>query len=139
MPLHTATVHTHREMCDVTMFTMEDLDVCLARRLRRDIVERKRDVESVLHQYQTFVKPGFETFVRPSMLHADFIIPRARDNKIAIDMLARDISAQAQAEIENFPKARPEPRPATGAAGGQSAAAAMGMTPPPGATLITAE
>ena len=70
--------------------------MCLARRLRRDIVARGRDVESVLHQYQTFVKPGYETFIRPSMQHADFIIPRARDNKIAIDMLARDITAQVQ-------------------------------------------
>jgi len=94
--IFTLHVEQVRRVCDVTMFTMEDLDVCLARRLRRDIVERGREVESVLHQYQTFVKPGFETFVRPSMQHADFIIPRARDNKIAIDMLARDITAQVQ-------------------------------------------
>ncbi len=94
--IFTLHVEQVRAVCDVTMFTMEDLDVCLARRLRRDIVERGREVESVLHQYQTFVKPGFETFVRPSMQHADFIIPRARDNKIAIDMLARDITAQVQ-------------------------------------------
>lgn len=120
------------------MFTMEDLDVCLARRLRRDILERKRDVESVLRQYQTFVKPGFETFVRPSMLHADFIIPRARDNKTAIDMLARDIAAQAQAEIANFPGARPSPE-SPAAAAGRSSANALGMAPPTGAVLVIDE
>ena len=52
-----------RAVCDVTIFCVEDLDVCLARRLRRDIVERGRTVESVLVQYLRFVKTGFTQFV----------------------------------------------------------------------------
>jgi uridine kinase len=80
-----------RAVCDVTIFTVEDADVCLARRLRRDIVERGRTVESVLAQYLRHVKPGFTQFVAPSMSLADFIIPRARENATAIAMLARDI------------------------------------------------
>lgn len=43
----------------------EDSDVCLARRLRRDIVERGRTVESVLAQYLKHVKAGFTQFVAP--------------------------------------------------------------------------
>jgi uridine kinase len=80
-----------RLACDVTIFTAEDLDVCLARRLRRDVVERGRTVESVLEQWSTFVKPGFRQFVEPSLTSADLIIPRARDNATAIKMLSRDI------------------------------------------------
>lgn len=79
-------------MCDVTLFTSEDSDVCLARRLRRDIVERGRTVESVLAQYLKFVKPGYERFVAPSMSAADFVIPRAKENTVAISMLAHDVS-----------------------------------------------
>jgi uridine kinase len=80
-----------RLLCDVTIFCTEDMDVCLARRLRRDIVERGRTVESVLSQYLKFVKAGFTQFVAPTMTTADLIIPRARDNVTAITMLARDI------------------------------------------------
>jgi hypothetical protein len=47
------------KLCDLTVFTVEDEDTCLIRRIRRDIVERGRSVESVLTQYETFVKPGF--------------------------------------------------------------------------------
>lgn len=145
-PLHAASRHgvlqpplrrraRPRSQCDVTMFTMEDLDVCLARRLRRDIVERKRDVESVLHQYQTFVKPGFETFVAPSMRHADFIIPRARDNKIAIDMLARDIVAQAQAEVRDFPTDDQFTAPPTVSPVARAGEGLPGFVPPAAATV----
>lgn len=80
-----------RSQCDLTIFCTEDMDVCLARRLRRDIVERGRSVESVLTQYLKFVKAGFQQFVAPTMTTADLIIPRARENVTAIDMLSRDI------------------------------------------------
>ena len=43
---------------DLRIFVNADSDVCLARRLRRDIVERGRDVDSVLAQYERFVKPA---------------------------------------------------------------------------------
>jgi uridine kinase len=80
-----------REKCDVTIFTAEDLDICLARRLKRDLVERGRSVESVLSQYVRFVRTGYHQFVAPTMTLADFIIPRARENETAIGVLARDL------------------------------------------------
>ncbi len=88
-----------RMLCDLTIFCTEDMDVCLARRLRRDIVERGRTVESVLTQYLKFVKAGFTQFVAPTMTTADLIIPRARDNVTAITMLARDIERRVQGEL----------------------------------------
>lgn len=45
---------------DMKLFALEDPDICLVRRLRRDIVERGRDVENVLRQYERFVKPAYE-------------------------------------------------------------------------------
>lgn len=85
-----------RNSCDITIFTVEDLDVCLARRLRRDLVERGRSVESVLTQYTRFVKTGFHSFVAPTMTLADVIIPRARDNVTAIELLARDLMRRVE-------------------------------------------
>lgn len=83
-------------------------------RLRRDLVERGRTVESVLNQYLRFVKAGFEEFVAPSMAKADLIIPRARENAVAIDMLARDLQRRVDAQF---------PSSATAAAGGAGEAA----------------
>jgi uridine kinase len=95
-----------RSVCDLRVFTVEDLDVCLARRLRRDIVERGRSIESVLVQYQRFVKPAYHNFIRPSMIHADIIIPRARDNTRAIDLLVQDVVRRCRA-LRDVAAARP--------------------------------
>lgn len=59
-----------RELCDLTLFAVEDLDTCLIRRLKRDIAERGRTVDSVLTQYHRFVKPGFRLYVRVVVLQA---------------------------------------------------------------------
>ena len=85
------------EQCDLTVFCAEDPDVCLARRLRRDLAERGRTVESVLTQYLRHVREGYLKFVAPSMQLADLIVPRARENAIAIDMLARDLNRRVHA------------------------------------------
>ncbi|KAL0344123.1 UNVERIFIED_CONTAM: Uridine kinase-like protein 2, chloroplastic [Sesamum angustifolium] len=68
-----------------------DADVRLARRIRRDTVERGRDINSVLEQYAKFVKPAFEDFVLPSKKYADVIIPRGGDNHVAIDLIVQHI------------------------------------------------
>lgn len=75
----------------LTVCALSPLWSCRVCSLRRDLVERGRTVESVLRQYIKFVKPGFEQFVEPSMAHADLIVPRARENAVAIKMLAREI------------------------------------------------
>lgn len=77
---------------------MEDMDICLARRLKRDIEERGRTVASVIQRYVEFVKPGFQTFVEPSMRHADIIVPRARENSTAIDIIVGDIRRRFKEE-----------------------------------------
>ncbi|KTD01983.1 uridine kinase [Legionella geestiana] len=76
-----------RELMDVRIFMSTPLDVCLVRRLTRDVVERQRSFESVLHQYETTVRPMYLQFIEPSSRHADLIVPRGGENRIAIDMI----------------------------------------------------
>ncbi|CAK7328292.1 unnamed protein product [Dovyalis caffra] len=65
-----------RNLMSMKIFVDTDADVRLARRIRRDTVERGRDISSVLEQYAKFVKPAFDDFVLPSKKYADVIIPR---------------------------------------------------------------
>ena len=46
-----------RELMDLRIFVDTDSDIRLARRLKRDIAERGRDLVGVLKQYNTYVKP----------------------------------------------------------------------------------
>ena len=76
-----------REIMDIRIFMDTALDICLLRRLRRDIVERGRSLESVLSQYQKTVRPMYLQFVEPSKRYSDVIVPRGGENRIAIDMI----------------------------------------------------
>lgn len=76
-----------RELMDIRIFMSAPLDVCLSRRLKRDVVERQRSFESVLHQYETTVRPMYLQFIEPSSRYADIIVPRGGENRIAIDMI----------------------------------------------------
>lgn len=76
-----------RDIMDIRIFMSAPLDVCLARRLKRDVVERQRSFESVLHQYETTVRPMYLQFIEPSSRYADLIVPRGGENRIAIEMI----------------------------------------------------
>ena len=81
-----------RELCHMKIFVDTDDDLRLARRLKRDTVDRGRSVDGVITQYTTFVKPMFDTFVSPSKRHADVIIPWAQgENNVAIDLIVQHI------------------------------------------------
>jgi uridine kinase len=76
-----------RPLFDVKIFVDTDPDIRFIRRLQRDILERGRTVESVIHQYQTTVRPMHLEFVEPSKRHADVIIPEGGLNTVAMDMV----------------------------------------------------
>ncbi len=76
-----------REIMDIRIFMSTPLDVCLIRRLKRDVVERHRSFESVVHQYETTVRPMYLQFIEPSSRYADIVVPRGGENRIAIDMI----------------------------------------------------
>ncbi len=75
------------KLMDVKIFVDTDDDIRLLRRLKRDINERGRSVESVIDQYQKFVRPMHLEFVEPSKRYADVIIPRGGKNKVALEMV----------------------------------------------------
>ena len=64
-----------RQRFDVRVYIDTDPDIRLIRRMRRDIVERGRTVESVIDQYMSTVRPMHYQFVEPSKRYADIIIP----------------------------------------------------------------
>jgi len=80
-----------REHMDIKLFVDTDDDVRLLRRLRRDIMERGRNLQSVLDQYERFVRPMHLKFVEPSKRYADIIIPHGGENKVALDMVVATI------------------------------------------------
>lgn len=80
-----------RSLMNMKIFVDTDADVRLARRIRRDTLERGRDVQGVIEQYAKFVKPAFDDFVLPTKKYADVIIPRGGDNHVAIDLIVQHI------------------------------------------------
>ncbi|XP_077496691.1 uridine-cytidine kinase-like lethal (2) k01209 isoform X4 [Amblyomma americanum] len=81
-------------MMDMKIFIDTDSDIRLARRLKRDITERGRDLEGCLGQYERFVKPAFDHYIAPSMVHADLIVPRGGENHIAINLIVQHVHTQ---------------------------------------------
>jgi uridine kinase len=76
-----------RSMMDVKVFVDTDDDIRFIRRLRRDVAERGRTMDSVVDQYLTTVKPMHLEFVEPSKRYADIIVPEGGYNTVAVDML----------------------------------------------------
>ena len=62
-----------RNLCDCKIYLELDPDIRFIRRLRRDIEERGRTVDSVITQYLDTVRPMHLEFVRPAKAHADII------------------------------------------------------------------
>ncbi len=80
-----------RDLMDIKLFVDTDADERLLRRLRRDLVERGRTIESVIDQYVSTVKPMHLEFVEPSKRWADVIIPQGGENLVAVEMVVTRI------------------------------------------------
>ena len=76
-----------RDLLDIKVFVDTDADIRFIRRLRRDMRERGRSLESVVEQYKTTVRPMHQAFVEGSRAFADIIIPEGGRNQVAIDLL----------------------------------------------------
>ncbi len=76
-----------RELMDIRIFMETALDICLIRRMKRDMNERGRSLDSVIKQYEETVRPMYLQFIEPSKRYADIIVPRGGGNRIAIDMI----------------------------------------------------
>ena len=80
-----------RAIMDIKLFIDADPDVRFIRRLRRDLVERGRSVDSIIRQYEESVRPMHQQFVEPSKRYADVIIPEGGHNQVAIDLVKTKI------------------------------------------------
>lgn len=82
-----------RELCDILVYVDTDSDIRFIRRLRRDIQERGRSLDSVCNQYMDTVRPMHEQFIESSKKYAHIIIPRGGSNKVAVDLLITKIKS----------------------------------------------
>ena len=88
-------VLTNKELLkefDLKVFVHTDSDERLIRRIRRDTQEKGKDLEEVLHRYQTTLKPMHQEFIEPSKNDADLIVPNMKHNNVAIDFLTTVIN-----------------------------------------------
>ncbi len=76
-----------RQAMDIKLFVDAPADIRLARRLRRDIRDRGRTVDSVLDQFEADVQPMHVAFCEPTRAHADLVIPRGADNRVAVETI----------------------------------------------------
>lgn len=81
---------------DIKIFVDTDADVRILRRIVRDVKKRGRDLDSVITQYLTTVKPMHEQFVEPSKKRADIIIPEGGKNAVALSMVAEHIRSHME-------------------------------------------
>ncbi len=85
-----------RELMDIKVFVDTDSDVRFIRRLKRDMDERGRSLNSVVSQYLETVRPMHIKFVEPSKRFADVIIPGGGLNRVAMDMVVSQLQAMLQ-------------------------------------------
>ncbi len=85
-----------RDLMDIKVFVDTEADIRFIRRLKRDIRDRKRSLDTVIDQYYRTVRPMHESFVETSKRYADIIIPRGAHNKVAVDLLETKIRTLLQ-------------------------------------------
>jgi uridine kinase len=83
---------------DIKVFVDTPDDIRFIRRLRRDVAERGRTVDSVIEQYLATVRPMHMQFVEPSKRMADVIIPEGGHNMVSIDLLSGKIRERVASE-----------------------------------------
>ena len=82
-----------RELMDMRIFVDTDPDIRFIRRVRRDMNERGRSLDSVISQYVATVRPMHLEFVEPSKRYADIIVPAGGHNRVAMEMIVSRIHA----------------------------------------------
>src|SRR5665647_2426377 len=80
-----------RKLMNIKIFVDCEADVRLTRVIRRDLIERGRDVNQILHRYEETVRPSHLNFIEPTKRYADIIVPEGGDNEVAIDIITQYI------------------------------------------------
>lgn len=82
-----------RDLMDIKLFVDTDDDIRIIRRIKRDMMERGRSLDSIIEQYTTVVKPMYHQFIEPSKRYADIIVPEGVSNVVAIDLINTKIAS----------------------------------------------
>jgi uridine kinase len=85
-----------RECFDIKVYMDTPLDICLIRRIKRDLVERSRSIDSVTNQYLATVRPMYHQYIEPSKAWADIVITRGGKNRMAIEVIKAKIRQLSQ-------------------------------------------
>lgn len=88
----TFTIPEIRNCLDIKIFVDTPDDIRFIRRLERDLVDRKRSLDSIINQYLNSVRPMHHAFVEPSKVFADLIIPEGGHNTVALDFIVTKIT-----------------------------------------------
>ena len=72
-----------RNLMNYRIFIHCDDDIRLCRRIIRDVNERGFVVEAVLYQYNRFVKPAYDNYIKSTMNYADIIVPGSKHNQVS--------------------------------------------------------
>jgi len=85
-----------RDRFDIKVYMDTPLDICLIRRINRDMAERNRSIDSVTNQYLETVRPMYHQFIEPSKQWADLVITRGGKNRMAIEVIKAKIRQLSQ-------------------------------------------
>lgn len=80
-----------RNLMDIKVYVDTDDDIRIIRRIKRDMAERGRSLDSIINQYLATVKPMYHQFVEPTKRYADIIVPEGGENHVAIDILTTKV------------------------------------------------
>lgn len=89
-----------RELMDMRIYVETDADERILRRVRRDMRERGRDLDGIITQYLTTVKPMHNAFVEPTKIFADIIINGGM-NDTAYDLVKNKIQTILEKEVSH--------------------------------------
>lgn len=95
-----------RDRMSLKVYMHVDIDICLLRRIKRDIKTRGRTIDNIALQYVDTVKPMYEKYISNYINDADFAIMRGGRNKMAIDCISAYLTTKVLAE--RFEKERQE-------------------------------
>ena len=78
---------------DIKLFVDTDDDIRIIRRIKRDMEERGRSLDSIIEQYIRVVKPMYHQFIEPTKRYADVVIPEGVTNTVAIDLINTKVAS----------------------------------------------
>lgn len=81
-----------RDLFDIKIFVEADADERILRRIVRDVKERGRDLDNIMEQYLTTVKPMHSLYVEPTKTTADIILNSGM-NDVAFEIVSAKIAA----------------------------------------------